>query len=113
MRGEVQKRRFLEPALTGQELWCQLFSEPGAGSDLAGLTTYAQLDGDEWVVSGQKVWNTSAHHADLGLLVARTDWDVPKHRGLTYFVLPSSAKELSRNPTPMQMNRHSSFNEVF
>ncbi len=110
--GEVQKRRFLEPALTGQELWCQLFSEPGAGSDLAGLTTHAQLDGDEWVVSGQKVWNTSAHHADLGLLVARTDWDVPKHRGLTYFVLPMNQEGVEIRPL-MQMNRHSSFNEVF
>ena len=82
------RERFLAPTVTGEVTWCQLFSEPGAGSDLAGLTTTARLDGDEWVVSGQKVWNTSAHHADLGLLVARTDWDVPKHNGLTYFVLP-------------------------
>ncbi|MEC7923650.1 MAG: acyl-CoA dehydrogenase family protein [Actinomycetota bacterium] len=110
--GEDQKKRFLEPALTGQETWCQLFSEPGAGSDLAGLTTHAELDGDEWVVSGQKVWNTSAHHADLGLLVARTDWDVPKHRGLTYFVLPMTQDGVEIRPL-MQMNRHSSFNEVF
>ena len=110
--GEDQKIRFLESALTGQESWCQLFSEPGAGSDLAGLTTQAQLDGDEWVVSGQKVWNTSAHHADLGLLVARTDWDVPKHRGLTYFVLPMKQKGVDIRPL-MQMNGHSSFNEVF
>ena len=110
--GEDQKKRFLESALTGQESWCQLFSEPGAGSDLAGLTTQAQLDGDEWVVSGQKVWNTSAHHADLGLLVARTDWDVPKHRGLTYFVLPMKQKGVDIRPL-LQMNGHSSFNEVF
>ena len=110
--GESQKKRFLEPALTGQESWCQLFSEPGAGSDLAGLTTHAELDGDEWVVSGQKVWNTSAHHADLGLLVARTDWEVPKHRGLTYFVLPMNQHGVEIRPL-MQMNRHSSFNEVF
>ena len=74
-------RRFLAPTVTGEQTWCQLFSEPGAGSDLAGLTTTAERDGDGWVVSGQKVWNTSAQHADLGLLLARTDWDVPKHRG--------------------------------
>jgi len=110
--GEEQKTRFLRPALTGEETWCQLFSEPGAGSDLAGLTTHAELDGDEWVVSGQKVWNTSAHHADLGLLVARTDWDAPKHRGLTYFALPMNQEGVEIRPL-MQMNKHSSFNEVF
>ena len=110
--GENQKHRFLRPALTGEETWCQLFSEPGAGSDLAGLTTYAELDGDEWIVSGQKVWNTSAHHADLGLLVARTDWDAPKHKGLTYFALPMEQKGVEVRPL-MQMNRHTSFNEVF
>ena len=110
--GEKQKQRFLRPALTGEETWCQLFSEPGAGSDLAGLTTYAELDGDEWIVSGQKVWNTSAHHADLGLLVARTDWDAPKHKGLTYFALPMEQDGVEVRPL-MQMNRHTSFNEVF
>ncbi|HEX7354442.1 MAG TPA: acyl-CoA dehydrogenase family protein, partial [Mycobacteriales bacterium] len=85
---EDLKRRYIRPTFTGETSWCQLFSEPGAGSDLAGLTTRAERDGDGWVVTGQKVWNTSAHHADVGLLLARTDRDVPKHRGLTYFVLP-------------------------
>ena len=75
------KRALLGPTLTGEVTWCQLFSEPGSGSDLAGLSTRAVRDGDEWVVNGQKLWNTSAHHADYGMLLARTDWDVPKHAG--------------------------------
>ena len=106
------RERFLAPTMTGEVTWCQLFSEPGAGSDLAGLTATARLDGDEWVVTGQKVWNTSAHHAELGLLVARTDWDVPKHRGLTYFVLPMRQPGVEARPL-RQMNDHRSFNEVF
>src|SRR6266545_4836829 len=81
------KARLLRPLFTGEQLWCQLFSEPGAGSDLASLATRAVRDGDEWVVSGQKVWNTLAHRADRGMLVTRTDPDAPKHRGLTYFAL--------------------------
>jgi alkylation response protein AidB-like acyl-CoA dehydrogenase len=106
------RARFLRPILTGEETWCQLFSEPGAGSDLAGLTTHAELDGDRWIVNGQKVWNTSAHHADFGMLVARTDWDVPKHRGLTYFLLPMHQPGVEVRPL-RQMNFHQSFNEVF
>ena len=106
------RQRFLGPILTGEETWCQLFSEPGAGSDLAGLTTRAERDGEEWVVNGQKVWNTSAHHADYGLLVARTDWDAPKHRGLTYFVLPMRQPGVTVLPL-RQMNGHASFNQVF
>ena len=106
------RSRFLLPILTGDETWCQLFSEPGAGSDLAGLTTKAELDGDEWVISGQKVWNTSAHHADFGLLLARSDWDAPKHRGITYFVLPMRQAGVTVRPL-RQMNGHASFNEVF
>ena len=82
------KRRVLRPTLTGELTWCQLFSEPSAGSDLAGMKATAVRDGDEWIVNGQKVWNTSAHHADLGMLVARTNWDVPKHQGISYYVLP-------------------------
>ena len=106
------RERFLAPTVTGERTWCQLFSEPGAGSDLAGLSTTAVLDGDEWVVSGQKVWNTSAHHADLGLLLARTDWGVPKHEGLTYLVLPMRQPGVEARPL-RQMNEHRSFNEVF
>jgi alkylation response protein AidB-like acyl-CoA dehydrogenase len=106
------RERFLRPLLTGEEVWCQLFSEPSAGSDLAGLTTSAVLDGEEWVVNGQKVWNTSAHHADYGMLVARTDWDVPKHQGITYFVLPMKQPGVEVRPL-RQMNYHASFNEVF
>jgi alkylation response protein AidB-like acyl-CoA dehydrogenase len=106
------RERFLRPLLTGEEVWCQLFSEPAAGSDLAGLVTSAVLDGDEWVLNGQKVWNTSAHHADLGMLLARTDWDVPKHQGITYFVLPMKQPGVEVRPL-RQMNFHASFNEVF
>lgn len=106
------REQFLRRTLTGEYTWCQLFSEPGAGSDLAGLTTHAVLDGDRWIANGQKVWNTSAHHADFGILVARTNWDVPKHRGLTYFVLPMHQPGVEVRPLK-QMNHHASFNEVF
>ena len=106
------KRRVLRPTLTGELTWCQLFSEPSAGSDLAGMKATAVRDGDEWVVNGQKVWNTSAHHADLGMLVARTNWDVPKHQGISYFVLPMRQAGVEVRPI-LQMNRHASFNEVF
>ena len=106
------KRRFLRPTLTGELLWCQLFSEPVAGSDLAGLKTTAVLDGEEWVVNGQKVWNTSAHHADMGILIARTDWDAVKHAGLTYFVIDMHQDGVEARPIE-QMNYHHSFNEVF
>ena len=106
------RETFLAPLLTGEHTWCQLFSEPGAGSDIAGLSTRAVLDGDEWIVNGQKVWNTSAHYADYGLLLARTNWDAPKHRGITYFVLPMHQPGVEVRPLH-QMNGHSSFNEVF
>ena len=110
-RDELQTR-FLPPTVTGEITWCQLFSEPGAGSDLAGLTTKAEFADHEWRVSGQKVWNTSAHHADYGLLVARTNWDVPKHHGLTYFILPMKQPGVEVRPL-RQANGHASFNEVF
>jgi len=106
------KARFLRPTVTGEITWCQLFSEPGAGSDLAGLTTRAERHGDEWLVSGQKVWNTGAVQADFGLLLARTDWDAPKHRGIAYFVLPMRQAGIEVRPL-RQMNGHASFNEVF
>ncbi len=106
------KARFLRPTLTGELLWCQLFSEPVAGSDLAGLKTTAVLDGEEWIVNGQKVWNTSAHHADYGILVARTDWDAVKHAGLSYFLVAMDQPGIEVRPI-RQMNEHSSFNEVF
>ncbi|MCB0991680.1 MAG: acyl-CoA dehydrogenase family protein [Acidimicrobiales bacterium] len=106
------KKRFLRPTLTGELLWCQLFSEPVAGSDLAGLKTTAVRDGDHWIVNGQKVWNTSAHHADMGILVARTDWDVPKHAGLSYFLIDMHQDGVEVRPIE-QMNYHNSFNEVF
>ncbi len=103
---------FLRDILVGETHWCQLFSEPGAGSDLAGLSTKAILDGDEWVVNGQKVWNTSAHHADYGILIARTDSSAPKHSGITYFIVPMHQEGVTVRPL-RQMNHHQSFNEVF
>ena len=106
------KERFLRRILTGEDTWCQLFSEPGSGSDLAGATTRADFDGSHWVVNGQKVWTTSAHHADYGLLLARTDWDAPKHQGLTYFVLNMRQPGVEVRQLK-QMNGHASFNEVF
>ncbi len=106
------KRKYLRRTLTGELLWCQLFSEPVAGSDLAGLKTTATRDGDQWIVSGQKVWNTSAHHADMAILVARTDWDAVKHAGLSYFVLDMHQDAIEVRPIK-QMNYHASFNEVF
>jgi alkylation response protein AidB-like acyl-CoA dehydrogenase len=106
------KHAYLRRTLTGELTWCQLFSEPGAGSDLAGLQATAVRDGDQWVVNGQKVWNTSADHADMAILVARTDWDAPKHAGITYFLLDMRQPGVEVRPI-RQMNDHASFNEVF
>ncbi len=106
------KHRLLPRIVTGEDTWCQLFSEPGSGSDLAGLTTTAVQDGAVFVVNGQKVWSTSAHHADLGMLLARTDWDAPKHKGISWMVLPMHQQGVEARPL-RQMNGHASFNEVF
>src|SRR5215475_5234358 len=106
------KQQYIRRTVTAEITWCQLFSEPGAGSDLAGLQSRATADGDGWYVSGQKVWSTGAATADFGLLLARTDWDVPKHQGITAFVLPMRQSGVTVRPL-RQMNGHSSFNEVF
>ena len=106
------KKRFLRPMFTGEEKWCQLFSEPGAGSDFAGLGTKALRDGDEWIVNGQKVWNTLAHIADFGMLVTRTDPNVRKHRGMTYFALDMKAEGVDVRPL-RQITGEAEFNEVY
>jgi alkylation response protein AidB-like acyl-CoA dehydrogenase len=109
---DLQKKKLLRRILTGEDTWCQFFSEPGSGSDLAGATTRAELKGDFWIINGQKVWTTSAHHADHGLLLARTDWDAPKHEGLSYFVIDVKQPGVDVQPL-RQMNGHASFNQVF
>jgi alkylation response protein AidB-like acyl-CoA dehydrogenase len=109
---EEQKDRFLRPFLRSEELACQLFSEPGAGSDLAGLATRAVRDGDEWVLDGQKVWSSGAQYSQWGEIVCRTDVDVPKHKGITAFMVPMDAPGITVRPI-RQMSGGSTFNEVF
>lgn len=109
---DMHKQKFLYPLLTGEDTWCQLFSEPGSGSDLAGLTTRADFDGENWILNGQKVWTTSAHHAQYGMVLARSNWDVPKHQGMTYFLIHMDQPGVEVRPL-RQMNGHASFNEIF
>ncbi|MEN8239174.1 MAG: acyl-CoA dehydrogenase family protein [Actinomycetota bacterium] len=107
-----QRKRWLRPMFTMDEIWCQLFSEPGAGSDVAGLSTRAVKDGDEWILNGQKVWTTLAHLAKWGMVVTRTDPDQPKHRGMTYFVVDMEADGVDIRPL-YQITGEAEFNEVF
>ena len=109
---DFHKEKYLRRILTGEDTWCQLFSEPGSGSDLAAAVTRADFKGNKWVINGQKVWTTSAHRAHWGLLLARANWDVPKHKGLAYFILDMKQPGVQVHPLK-QMNGHASFNQVF
>jgi alkylation response protein AidB-like acyl-CoA dehydrogenase len=107
-----QKARFLDPIFRGDEFWCQLFSEPDSGSDLAGLATRAERDGEEYVINGSKIWTSGGHHAQFGILIARTDPDVPKHKGLSYFILPMDLPGVTLAPIVDMTTAHS-FNQTF
>ena len=109
---DEQKARFLRPMFTGEEVWCQLFSEPGAGSDFAGLACKAERDGDEWIVNGQKVWNTLAHLGDYGMLVTRSNPELPKHKGMTYFAVDMHSEGVEVRPL-RQITGEAEFNEVY
>jgi 3-oxochol-4-en-24-oyl-CoA dehydrogenase len=107
-----QKERFLDPIFRGDEIWCQLFSEPDSGSDLASLGTRAVRDGDEYVINGSKIWTSGGHHAQFGILIARTDPDVPKHKGISYFIVPMDTPGITLSPI-IDMTTAYSFNETF
>ena len=107
-----QNERFVKPALYGEEIWCQLFSEPSAGSDVAGLRTKAERDGDDWIINGQKVWTSGAHYCDYGIIVTRSDPTAPKHKGLTFFFLDMKSPGIEVRPIK-QMSGEANFNEVF
>jgi alkylation response protein AidB-like acyl-CoA dehydrogenase len=109
---EAQKRRHVGPALRGEEIWCQLFSEPAAGSDVAGLRTRSVRDGDDWVINGQKIWTSGAHFSDYGIIVTRSDPSQPKHKGLTFFYLDMKSPGIEVRPI-RQISGASNFNEVF
>jgi alkylation response protein AidB-like acyl-CoA dehydrogenase len=109
---EAQKERYLWPALAGEEIWCQLFSEPDAGSDLASLSTRGERDGDHWVINGSKIWTSGAHLSKFGILLARTNPDAPKRKGISYFICPMNTPGISMSPIPDMTGAHS-FNQVF
>ena len=109
---EEQKARYLDRIFTHEDIWCQLFSEPDAGSDLANLATRAVRDGDEYVINGAKIWSSGAHVSDMGILIARTDPDAPKHRGISYFAVPMDTPGLTMSPIVDMTTAHS-FNQVF
>ncbi|MGO3930886.1 acyl-CoA dehydrogenase [Rhodopseudomonas pseudopalustris] len=110
--GEDDKRRYLPKLASGENIWCQLFSEPAGGSDVAGLRTRAEKDGDDWIINGQKIWTSGAHYSDYGLLITRTDPNVPKHKGLTMFFLDMKSEGVEVKPIK-QANGMQEFNEVF
>ena len=109
---EEQKREHLPPLASGEHIWCQLFSEPAGGSDLAALRTRAEKDGDEWVINGQKIWTSGAHYSDYGIIVLRTDPNVPKHKGLSYFFLNMKSPGIEVRPIK-QISGGANFNEVY
>ncbi|MEM9034952.1 MAG: acyl-CoA dehydrogenase family protein [Actinomycetota bacterium] len=109
---DAQKQRYLPPIFSGEEVWCQLFSEPDSGSDLASLATRAERDGDEYVVNGSKIWSSGAHHSKFGILIARTDPDVSKHKGISYFICPMDLPGITMTPIVDMTTAHS-FNQVF
>src|SRR3954463_3320546 len=110
--GEDQKRKYLPPLASGENIWCQLFSEPSGGADVAGFRTPAGGDGDNWIINGQKIWTSGAHYSDYGILLTRTDPNVPKHKGLTMFFLDMKSPGVEIKPIK-QANGQSDFNEVY